>query len=202
MKKRKMVIAIISLSIILVLGIAYAWFSFYQEGVNRKLVGGDIYLSLTDGTETINLQNVFPETAQEARDVTRHVAGTATNNTLTFTVEGENNSEKTIYYEILLNYGDELESTYKRFYDRHIVFDLIEIGANNEETYLVNAQSFENFNRTRIWVDSIAANGGTIDKTYKLRMWLIIMQVLKLVYMETLNLRVIPNYMILLLVTL
>ena len=172
MKKRKMVIAIISLSIILVLGIAYAWFSFYQEGVNRKLVGGDIYLSLTDGTETINLQNVFPETAQEARDVTRHVAGTATNNTLTFTVEGENNSEKTIYYEILLNYGDELESTYKRFYDRHIVFDLIEIGANNEETYLVNAQSFENFNRTRIWVDSIAANGGTIDKTYKLRMWL------------------------------
>ena len=162
--KKKMFSLLVFGIVMVLLGVTYAWFNYYQEGSNRKLIAGDIYLSLNDGQEQISLENVFPMTKEEARG--------KTNNFITFSVGGVNESPKDVYYEIKLVYGDS-KTGYTRFNDKDLVFDLIEIGQNNEETYIVDAKSFDSINDKKIWVDTINSNTTTqVTKNYKLRMWL------------------------------
>lgn len=162
-KKIAMIMCSIGL-MFLVTGITYAYFNYTKTGENNTLVTGDIYLRLNEGDDEITLTNVFPETKEEARS--------RNDNIITFTINGINESNKTIYYEIDLVHGND-KSGYIRFNDSDLVFDLIEVGDNNTETYIVDAGSFSNVNNRRIWVDTI--NGNTtveVEKTYKLRMWL------------------------------
>ena len=162
--KKKMLTLLVFGIIMVVLGVSYAWFNYYQEGTNKKLVMGDIYLTLNDGTDDITLNKVFPMTKEEARN--------QNDNVITFTLCGLNTTDKDIYYEIKLNYGNS-ETGLDRINDKDLVFDLVEVGQNNEETYIVDAKSFDSIDDKKIWVDTINSNT-TIEvvKTYKLRVWL------------------------------
>ena len=153
--KKKMLMLLVFGIVMVVLGVSYAWFN---------LIAGDIYLTLNEGQEQISLENVFPMTKEEARS--------KTNNFITFSLSGLNESTKDIYYEIKLVYGNE-KTGYTRFNDKDLVFDLVEIGQNNEETYVVDAKSYDSINNKKIWVDTVDHNTTTeVVKTYKLRVWL------------------------------
>ena len=134
-----------------IVGTTYSYFNYTRESTQADIVTGDIYVKVVE--DTVNLNNkLYPTTKEAARS--------KTDNVVTFTVKGLNTSDKTIYYEIKLNYGDSKT--------------LIEVGQNNEETYRANAKRFSDIaNGARIWIDTIPA-GTTeeITKTYKLRMWL------------------------------
>ncbi len=162
--KKKMLTLLVFGIIMIVLGVSYARFNYYQEGTNKKLVMGDIYLTLNDGTDDITLNKVFPMTKEEARN--------QNDNVITFTLSGLNTTDKDIYYEIKLNYGNS-ETGLDRINDKDLVFDLVEVGQNNEETYIVDAKSFNSINDKKIWVDTVNHNTTTeVVKTYKLRVWL------------------------------
>ena len=165
--KKQMYIIISIFALILLLGgTTYAWFNFRGETRSSEMVAGDIYLTMTQGNETLTLTNVFPETKEEAR--------ARNDNYITFTLNGLNESNKAVYYEILLDHGADKASPKTRYNDKDLVFDLIELDSNgNEVTYVVNALSFNDLNNKRIWVDNIAANTTTnVAKKYKLRAWL------------------------------
>ena len=164
-KKKKIIIISAVCVITVLLGITYAWFNYTGIGKNQEIVAGDIYLTMGDTGNQVSLTNIFPETKEEAR--------TRNDNVITFTLSGNNTSDKDIYYEIKLGYGDNQPSPKERFNDKDLVFDLVEIGQNNEETYLVDARSFSSINGTKIWVDTVDKNTTTtLTRTYKLRVWI------------------------------
>ena len=167
MKSKKNLIIIALVIVISLFGITYAFFDYYRLGANQKITAGKVNLILNDGTTSISLPNIFPETVASARKENR------TDNIVTFTVSGANTTtDHDIYYEIMLNEGDP-EAGMTRFNPEDLVFDLIEIGAGNTETYLVDAMSFSDINARRIWVDTITkGTSSTESRTYKLRMWL------------------------------
>ena len=164
-KYKKLMLTTLLLFIVSVIGFSYAWFSYSRVGSESKVIAGSLYLVMNEGNDTITLETVFPETKEEAR--------AKNDNTVTFTVSGKNTStDKPIVYEILLEEGTE-KSGKERFDAKDLVFDLVEVGDNNEETYVLDAVSYEEFSNTRIWVDRVEANTSQeIEKTYKLRMWL------------------------------
>ena len=165
MKSKKNLVIIALVILISLFGITYAFFEYYKLGDNQKITAGKVKLVLNEGTDTISLVNVFPETKEEARS--------RTDNQITFTVSGLNTTtEQNIYYEIMLNEGDE-ESDIIRFLPEHLVFDLIEVDSDGTETMVVDAMSYEDFNERTIWVNTIDHdNAENITRTYKLRMWL------------------------------
>ena len=166
MKKR--IVLTIAIALIVLLGTSYAWFNFRQEGGSNRLIAGDIYLELDDAENNLTLTNIFPETASEAR--------ARENNVLTFGVYGKNTTNKTIYYEIKLNYGTSQDSPMKRFADSDLRFDLVEVTEENNqevETYLLSNVGYDTINDQRIWVDTIdAEEDEEIEKTYRLRAWI------------------------------
>lgn len=167
MKKSKSMFMILALVILIsIIGISYAFFIYNKVSENgSKLIFGDIYLKMNEGTDTITLTNVFPETKEKARS--------RTDNQITFTVSGVNTTtNKDIWYEIMLNEGNEIAGK-TRYNPEDLVFDLIEIDEDGNEIMIVDAMSFEDINARRIWVNTIDRNTATeINKTYKLRMWL------------------------------
>lgn len=167
MKRLRYLTYLISIIIILILGISFSWFQYNRTGDKQTLVVGNIYLKLNNGNDTISLTNVFPETIEEARS--------KNDNYIDFTLKGLNTSKKSIYYEIYLNHGDDIEN-YERFKDNELKFDLSEITIENEEEkerYLLEAVSYENLVKQKIWVDTIASNiEEEIERTYRLRMWI------------------------------
>ena len=165
--KNQMFIVIAVFALILFLGGAtYAWFYYRGETGSSEAVAGDIYLTMTEGNETLTLTNVFPETKEQAR--------ARNDNFITFTLNGLNESNKAIYYEILLNHGDDKPSPKTRYNDADLMFDLVELDSNgNEVEYVVDAKSYDALVNKRIWVDTIDANTDTnVSKKYKLRAWL------------------------------
>ena len=161
----KKIIMIVSILLISLLSISYAIFSYNKVGETQRLITGNLYLVLNDDTEGFSINNVLPMTKEEARK--------RNDNVMTFSVSGKNTSKKdNIYYEIMLKNGDE-EANKTRFNPEHLVFDLIEVGENNEETYLLDAVSFPSIDGRRIWVDTVLHDTtSVVQRTYKLRMWL------------------------------
>ena len=151
-KKKYMIITCV-FAILLLIGGSYA------------LVAGSVFLEYVDGTDTVSLTTVFPETKEEARS--------RTDNVVTFTIKGKNTTEnKDIWYEILLFNGSEMAGK-TRFNDNDLVFDLIEIDENGNEKYVVEASRYSSINNRRIWINKINRNTQEeITKTYKLRVWL------------------------------
>ena len=165
--KKQMFIIIGVFALVVLLGsVSYAWFSYRAETGNSELVAGDIYMHMTEGNETLTLTNIFPETAEEAR--------ARDDNYITFEISGLNTSNKTIYYEILLNHSDDKPSPKSRYADSDLKFDLVELDDNGDEvTYVVDAASFDTLIDKRIWTDTIDASMQTeVSKKYKLRAWL------------------------------
>ena len=165
--KKQMFIIIGVFALVLLLGsVSYAWFSYRGETGSSEIVAGDIYMRMTEGNETLTLTNIFPETKEEAR--------ARNDNYITFELSGLNTSNKTIYYEILLNHGDDKPSPKSRYADSDLRFDLVELDNNGDEvTYVVDAGGYDSLIDKRIWVDTIDANTQTeVSKKYKLRAWL------------------------------
>ena len=96
--KKKMTSLLVFGIVMVVMGVTYAWFNYTKTLSNSQLVAGDIYLTMGETGNTINLTNAFPETKEEAR--------ARNDNYMTFTLNGLNTSDKDIYYEIKLMYGD------------------------------------------------------------------------------------------------
>ena len=165
--KTGLILAFIIIGLIFsICGFSYAWYNYTREGTNNELIAGDIYLTMDEGSEQLNISGVFPTTVSEARS--------KDNNFITFTLNGINESDRTIYYEIKLDHGDEKDQPYERFLDSEIHFDLVEIDEDgNELDYLLYNMTFDNFENKRIWVDTVDANTTTeVVKRYKLRAWL------------------------------
>ena len=164
MNNKKKYFIFIGLILIALIGVSFAFFNYYMQGANRDLIAGDIYLNMDETGGMVTLTNVFPETVEEAR--------ARTDNTVTFTIDGRNTTtNKDIWYEVLLNEGESVDGK-TRFEASDLVFDLIEIGTDGTETYLVDAMSFTDINAKRIWVDKVANNTTDFLKTYQLRVWL------------------------------
>jgi len=98
-KKKIIIISIIAfLGILLIGGVTYSWFNYTGvSNVSNTIIAGDIRMNVTEGSDTLTLPNVFPETKEEARE--------REDNTLTFTVSGTNETGKAILYNILLSEG-------------------------------------------------------------------------------------------------
>ena len=163
-KKKIIIISIIAfLGILLIGGVTYSWFNYTGvSNVNNTVIAGDIRMNVTEGSDILTLPNVFPETKEEARE--------REDNTLTFTVSGTNETGKAILYNILLSEGT-TKSGKTRFRDNEIMFDLVEI-VNNNEVYLVEAESYETLNNTNIYDNIIPASTTNVSHTYKLRAWI------------------------------
>ena len=143
-------------------GVTYAFFTYNKVGSNNKIIAGDISMSFLDDNDSISLTGIFPETVEEARS--------RDDNYVTFTIEGTNTSNKTIYYEIDLIHGDE-ETGLTRFNDKDLRFDLVEV-VDSEDIIINENVSFNEINNSKIWVDSIEDSSDDYNKTYKIRMWL------------------------------
>ena len=166
-KKSQMFIIIGIFTFILFLGgTTYAWFTYRRETSEQKLMAGTIYLHLNEGQEEIEMSNVFPETKEEAR--------VRNDNYITFTIDGKNTSNKTIYYEIDLKHGTDKDSPKVRYRDQDLRFDLVELDSNdNEVRYLLSNVGYDSLVNKKIYVDTIEANTSVeVLRKYKLRMWL------------------------------
>ena len=166
-KYKKLAMIICSFGLLFLLtGVTYSYFNYTKSSSSQQLIAGDIHFNLNEGDDEIELTNIFPETKEETRS--------RNDNYITFTVTGKNTSSKTIYYEFVLNHGEELSSPKSRYNDEHLRFDLVEIDVNgNEIEYLVDARNYSSIVNKRIWVDTIDANTSTeVVRYYKLRVWL------------------------------
>ena len=165
MKNKKVLIAIIFIVLISLLGVTYAFFEYYGVSADYEVKAGVVTLTLNEGKDYIDLTNIFPETKEEAR--------LREDNIISFTISGVNTTEnKDIWYEIMLNEGDEVEGL-TRFLPKELMFDLTEINPDGTETLVVDNMNFGKFEDTRIWVNTILRENETeFTRTYKLRMWL------------------------------
>ena len=165
MKNKKILILIALVLMISLVGITYAFFEYYGVSADYVVSAGEVTLTFNEGTDTIDLTNIFPETKEEARE--------RDDNVITFTVSGVNTTEnKDIWYEIMLNEGDE-EAGLIRFLPKELMFDLTEINPDGTKKLVVDNMNFGEFDDTRIWVNTILKdNETTFTRTYELRMWL------------------------------
>ncbi len=164
MKKKNIIIIVVAvLGIILLIGGgSYAFFNYYQvSNISNVLIAGDIRMSIQEGSDTITLTNVFPETKEEARS--------HDGNTLTFTLSGANTSSKAIGYNILLNDGTSKAGKI-RFLPNELRFDLVEIIDNNE-VYLVENANYNTLSDTSIYDNVVPGNTNSVSHTYKIRVW-------------------------------
>ena len=165
-KKRFFIIISICAVVLLLGGVTYAWFSYHGETSSQELVAGDIFFSMSSGQEELELTNVFPETAEEAR--------ARDDNYITFSVSGKNESNKTIYYEFILNHGTDKDSPKTRYNDADLRFDIVAIDSQgNETSYLLSNVGYDTLVNKRIYVDTVNANTNSeVTRRYKIRMWL------------------------------
>ena len=153
----------------MVIGVSYSFFSYYrQSDKNNQLITGQIYLSYNEGVDAISLSDKMPESDVTARG--------QTDNVVTFTIDGINTTtNKDVYYEILLSYGDGIDGK-NRINDDCLRFDLVETrlvdGIETENTVL-SGVNYDTLNNKRIWVNTIDRNTTEeIVTTYQLRMWI------------------------------
>ena len=161
MKKSKKIIMLITLITGILLtstGITYSIFSISKTSKNSNLVVGDIYMHYNE-TNQISLSNVMP-------------SDTYTNDYFEFTIDGKNTTtNKDIWYEIVLNHGDNHETRTERIKDNLLMFRLTEVN-DNIETEIFTNKSFNNLENTRIYVNTINKNTtNEIKRTYRLYMW-------------------------------
>ena len=144
------------------LGLTYAIMVEYGRlgRENSQLVLGDIYMHYKENNQLL-LEDAMPSTTYDESKY------------FEFTISGKNTyTKEDIWYEIVLEHGDEHETRTTRIRDDLLKFTLVEVNGDEETKVVVN-QSYENINNTRIWVDTINKNTtNKIDKTYRLYMWI------------------------------
>ncbi len=151
-----LIVAILVLS----LGVTFAVFNFNKTSTNSKLVVGDIYMHYNE-TNQITIDNVMPSSTYDST------------NYFEFTIDGKNTTtNKDIWYEIVLSYGDNHPTRTTRIKDNLLKFTLVEI-KDDVETVVVDSKSYQDLTSRRIWVDTINKNTtADVVHTYRLYMWI------------------------------
>ncbi len=89
-----------------------------------------------------------------------------------FTIEGKNTHNKDLYYEILINHGEDHETRKTRLDDKFLRFRLEEI-VGEDVTPVIEEGTYEEIDNTKIWVNTIKANTKTKTSIkYRLYMWI------------------------------
>ena len=148
---------------VITLSVSYSFFSYRRSSESSSLIAGDIYMHYKGQNTGINIDNAVPS---ESYDPDSYFE---------FTIEGKNTyTEKDIWYEIDLVYGDEPEGRNNRIKDDLLKFTLFEkVGEDGEERKVLDGVSYQYINNKRIWVNKIDKNTTEETKiTYKLYMWI------------------------------
>ena len=163
-KNSRKLIVIVSIVAILViaLGVTYAFYTYSRNGTyNNKLIAGDIYMRYKEGS-AIDLSGAMPSSTYPS---------STTGNYYEFQIIGKNtNTTKDITYNVKLAHGDpEVGKT--RIPDQHLVFKLVEVVNNEEQTpALVEDQSYQTIPGTTIYTATIAKNT-TNERTRTFRLY-------------------------------
>ena len=48
-------------------GVTYAFFEYSKIGANHELIAGDIYMNFNEGTDSLSLGSVYPESVEHAK---------------------------------------------------------------------------------------------------------------------------------------
>ncbi len=162
--KKQLIITISVIVLLMILSTtSYAFFNYTRTGGTNELLVGNIYFNHTQGN-TIDLLDEFPEKKEVARE--------RNDNYITLQITGLNESEKDIYYKLMLNHGDDVAGR-TRIADNYLKFDLIEELSNSEERYILYNESFETINNTILVRDRIdAGTSSNVQRNYVLRMWI------------------------------
>ena len=162
-KKKGIIITGITLLLLLVVGVTYAFFT-YESGTKNDIVTGQIYMNYEE-TSTISLTGVFPETKEQA------LSRTDENGVFEFTITGRNTSKYPVYYEIDLLEGGVM--TGKTEQSTKILPEHVRIYLERDGDPLVDGMTYKDWNNRRIYVDTIPANQtSNIEHKYTLRMWI------------------------------
>ncbi len=159
--KKILVVGLITLLVMVgVIGGAFAYFIFANTSENEVLVAGDVFMKYTESNTVIDADMMMPMSSYDPETY------------FEFTIEGKNTHSKDLYYEILINHGEEHETRKTRLDDKFLRFRLEEI-VGEEVTPVIEEGTYEEIDNTKIWVNTIKAN--TKTKTiikYRLYMWI------------------------------
>ena len=134
-----------------------------EDKNNEEVVKEQVNL-VYSGSNGIELENVVPQTVQEARE--------DSNNSFTFQIERKDvNTSEDIWYEIDLVKGKvpEGKQEEKRIEDKYIRFELIENKGSEIKRVLTNAH-YEDLTNVKIWVNKIYKEDPS-NVSYELKMW-------------------------------
>jgi len=141
----------------LIIGLAYAVFTFNKLSLNGTAITGELYLKYLGG-EVINMNNTLPRDTYDE------------NAYFEFSVKGKNTSPKDVLYEIILEHGENIDEKI-RIDDKFLKFRLVEV-IDEKEVEIFNNKSFTSINNTPIHVDGVLANTNLeMEKTYRLYVW-------------------------------
>ena len=155
-KKKLLIVGGISLALIAVIGITYAWLTQVLNGTKvNKITAGTLDLILDDeASNGIDLQFAVPQSDAQGLN----------NSAYTFEVKnrGSINAKYTIYLE-----DEELEDGEVRMSDSNIKFDLVKNSEESNPRLLSTVVS----NNRRAIDSNVVINGGSTN-TYSLRLWI------------------------------
>ena len=161
MKKQNviMLITLITGILLVTTGITYSLFTSSEISKNSSLVVGDVYMNYNE-TNELTIENAMPS---DNYDKTKYFE---------FTVTGKNTTtNKDIWYEIVLNHGNNHETRTERIKDSLLKFRLTSVN-NGVETEIFTNKSYSSLLNKRIYVDTINKNTTSeVTKTYRLYMW-------------------------------
>ena len=143
------------------LGLTYAIMVEYGRlgRENSQLVLGDIYMHYKENNQLL-LEDAMPSTTYDESKY------------FEFTISGKNTyTKEDIWYEIVLNHGDNHDTRNTRIKDKLLKFTLVEIENNEIKELLLSNKSYSSLSNKRIWVETIKANTtDEINKKYRLYM--------------------------------
>ncbi len=157
--KKRTLIVVILLVLIVTIGISYGLFRYAKTSKNQLLIAGDIYMHYTTDKGMV-LGDLTPRDTYDE------------NKYFEFKIEGKNDYEKDIWYEIVLSYGENnVDGRTERIKDSLLKFRLVEI-KDGEEQVVIDNQSYNDLKNKAIWVNTIPKNTNeNIETTYRLYMW-------------------------------
>ena len=166
-KKRKFKLKGLALYItifilMLTFGVSYSFFFYNKDGNSHTLIAGNIYLNTTDNGN-VSLTGLYP--MSDADGIKNGVK-------YQFDVSGYNLSNKTIYYGIYINKGDEITDK-TRLRDGDIKLYLTK-AINGVTSVVMGPYNVEEFNHNILYTDTIAGNidkENEVNVEYELTMW-------------------------------
>ena len=151
-KNSKKIIVVVSMLIflIVIVGFTYAAYTFSKIGViNNKLTTGDIYIRYKEGN-ALNIREAMPSSTYPS---------SITGNYYEFQIIGKNTSTtKDITYNVTLAYGNQ-ESGKTRISDQYLLFKLVEVINNVEQTpILVKDANYQTIPESIIYTGIVPKN--------------------------------------------